>query len=180
MCLLLVGNVSRTSFVTAVWRRTFCTSTSGLSPVTVIVSSSAPTCSSTLTFAVTPALMLIPSRRMTLNPGNVKLTSYVPVLRSMRLKRPSPSVNTTRTPSIRAGLDASTVTPGRTPPELSVTSPPMPPVLCADAVGANSNTPTSIPKPIRLRFTGTMRSSPSSTERLMCEPLPQEVNSLIH
>src|SRR5207342_2518159 len=42
------------------------------------------------------------------------------------LNRPSPSVMTVRTFSISAGLAASTVTPGRTAPEASLTTPAIP------------------------------------------------------
>jgi hypothetical protein len=44
------------------------------SPVTVIVSSSAPTRISTFTVAVNAAVSWMPSRRMTLKPGRVKTT----------------------------------------------------------------------------------------------------------
>jgi hypothetical protein len=49
-------------------------STSGVSPVTVIVSSTAPTCMSALTAAVNPAVRTMPSRRKTVKPGSVKVT----------------------------------------------------------------------------------------------------------
>src|SRR5262245_49731028 len=48
------------------------------------------------------------------------------------VKRPSPSVTTVRTRSMRAGLEASTVTPGRTAPDASLTTPAMPLISCAD------------------------------------------------
>src|SRR6185295_11636817 len=52
---------------------------------------------------------------------------------------PAPSVTALRTFSIRAGLAASTVTPGRTAPDASFTTPAMAPLeLCADAVVAAS------------------------------------------
>src|SRR5688572_847258 len=38
---------------------------------------------------------------------------------------PLPSVTTARAPSMSAGLDASTVAPGNTPPEVSLTTPVM-------------------------------------------------------
>src|SRR5439155_13074306 len=49
------------------------------------------------------------------------------------LYRPSPSVWTVRDFSISAGLAASTVTPGRARPELSLTEPEMPLACWADA-----------------------------------------------
>ena len=49
------------------------------------------------------------------------------------LYRPSPSVVTVRTFSIRAGLAASTVTPGMARPEVSRTTPAMPLACCAHA-----------------------------------------------
>src|SRR5262245_39052815 len=52
---------------------------------------------------------------------------------------PCESDTTVRTFSISAGLDASTVTPGRTPPEVSCTTPAMP---CANvAAGVQSRIP---------------------------------------
>src|SRR5437867_3075449 len=53
----------------------------------------------------------------------------------MILNWPCSSVDTVRTFSMRAGLAASTVTPGRTAPDVSRTTPAMPlaPVTCADA-----------------------------------------------
>jgi hypothetical protein len=54
---------------------TFCTSTVGASPVTVIVSSSAPTRMSALTVAVNDDVSSMPPRLTVLNPGRVKVTS---------------------------------------------------------------------------------------------------------
>src|SRR5436305_502628 len=102
---------------------TLCVSMSGLSPVTVTVSSTAPTRSSTLTAAVKSLVSSIPSRFTVLNPGSVNVTVYVPGRRSMILYCPSPLVTATRVFSMSAGLDASTVTPGITPPVLSRTPP---------------------------------------------------------
>jgi hypothetical protein len=53
----------------------FCTSTTGLSPVTVTVSSTEPTVMSTLTVAVNPAVRTMPSRFRVLNPGRLKVTT---------------------------------------------------------------------------------------------------------
>ena len=54
--------------------RTFCVSTSGLSPLTVTVSCSAPTGRSAFTAAVNPDVSWTPSRTSVLNPGSVKVT----------------------------------------------------------------------------------------------------------
>jgi hypothetical protein len=50
----------------------------------------------------------------------------------MILYCPSASVTTDRTFSISAELEASTVTPGITAPDVSLTTPAMPPAACAD------------------------------------------------
>jgi len=58
---------------------------------------------------------------------------------------PCASVTAERTPSMRAGLAASTVTPGSTPPDPSRTTPVM--LLCAqDAVGISNNIDTISPR----------------------------------
>ena len=99
------------------------TSTAGDSAVTVSVSSTAPTCSSLFTVALkVPSRTMLP-RRTDLNPASVKLTRYVPGLRSTILYWPELSVTTDRVFSIRAGLDASTRTPGMTDPDESLTTP---------------------------------------------------------
>ena len=54
--------------------RALCTSTIGVSPVTVIVSSSAPTLKSAFTVATKFPDSSIPSRRTRLNPGNSNTT----------------------------------------------------------------------------------------------------------
>ena len=61
--------------------------------------------------------------------------------------RPAPSEIATRLPSIRAGLEASTVTPGRTPPVLSLTSPVM--ELWANAAAGNSTRQASTASALR-------------------------------
>src|SRR6266581_3501603 len=60
--------------------------------------------------------------------------------------RPSPSVTTLRVFSMRTGLAASTVTPGKTAPDESFTTPAM--VLCADATAGSS---VSSARPIQKR-----------------------------
>src|SRR5207248_885352 len=52
-----------------------------------------------------------------------KETLYTPALRSTMRYWPVPSVTALRTFSISTGLDASTVTPGRTAPDASLTTP---------------------------------------------------------
>ena len=54
--------------------RTFWVSTSGVCPLTVMVSSSDPTRRSALTFAVNPAESSMPSRITVVKPGSVKVT----------------------------------------------------------------------------------------------------------
>ena len=70
----MIGMTFSTSRVSTFCCRTFCVSTTGLAPVTVTVSSSAPTRRSALTVAVKPVLSSIPSRLTVLNPGSVKVT----------------------------------------------------------------------------------------------------------
>jgi len=62
------------SRVAVVCFRTFCVSTSGAAPLTVMVSSREPTAMSALTVAVTPEVSAIPSRLTTLKPVSVKVT----------------------------------------------------------------------------------------------------------
>ena len=57
-----------------VCRRMLCTSTIGDSPVTVTVSSSAPTFSSASTVAVNVPVSSMPSRRTVLKPVSVNVT----------------------------------------------------------------------------------------------------------
>jgi hypothetical protein len=63
-----------TSLFSVTSRLALCTSTTGVSPVTVIVSASAPTLSSALIVAVNEPLSSTPSRLNVLKPGNVKVT----------------------------------------------------------------------------------------------------------
>ena len=70
-----VGSVPSSSSEITVWRRVFWTSTSGLAPVTVTVSSSAPTRISTFTVAVKPLVNSMPSRLTVLNPASAKVTT---------------------------------------------------------------------------------------------------------
>src|SRR3989442_3490552 len=133
---LPVGSVSSTSRDNTFCVRTFCVSTTGAAVDTMTVSSTDPTLNSAFTGAVKPAVNSMPSRRTGENPGSVNVTVYVPGRSSMTLYRPSASVTTLRTFSISVRLDASTVTPGRTAPVVSRTTPVMPPVTadCAQAL----------------------------------------------
>ena len=90
-----------------------------------------------------PEILLHRPRRTVLNPASAKVTVYVPGRRSTMLYRPSPSVTAVRTFSMSAGLEASTITPGSTAPDASLTSPETLPVVtaCARAtVGRRVNT----------------------------------------
>ena len=62
-----------TSVFSVISRLALCTSTTGDSPVTVMVSVTAPTLSSTLTVAVNEPVSSMPSRLNVLNPGSVKV-----------------------------------------------------------------------------------------------------------
>ena len=55
-----------------------CTSTTGVSAETVIVSAIAPTCRSSLTVAANAPDSSMPSRLTVLNPESVKVTAYLP------------------------------------------------------------------------------------------------------
>ena len=68
------GSASSTSYFSTCCVRTFCASTTGLAPVTVIVSSTAPTRISALTVGVKPADSSIPSRRTVEKPVSVNVT----------------------------------------------------------------------------------------------------------
>ena len=62
--------------------RALVTSTTGVSPVTVTVSCTPPTRRSAFTVAMKLPVSSMPSRLTVLKPGSVKLTEYVPGLRS--------------------------------------------------------------------------------------------------
>src|SRR5437762_8326650 len=78
------------------------------------------------------------------------------------LYRPSPSVTTERTFSIRAGLAASTVTPGITAPDASRTTPEIPAACCADALEGNESTPASIATATLVRIMASLSVDPDS------------------
>ena len=66
----------------------FCVSTTGLWPLTVIVSSSEPTFISTLMGAVKLLVSSMPSRLTVPNPASVNVTAYTPGRRSTILYAP--------------------------------------------------------------------------------------------
>src|SRR4051812_14433958 len=139
---LPVGRASIASFVTTFRDATLCVSTIGVAPDTVMVSSTEPTRSSALMVAVNPVVSVMPSRLMLANPGSANVTVYDPGRRSTILYSPRSSVMTERTFSIRAGLEASTVTPGSTAPLVSFAEPAIA-VSCAAAIPGNATETTS-------------------------------------
>src|SRR5918993_268920 len=80
----------------------------------------------------------------------------------MMLYRPSLSDTTVRIFSISAGLAASTVTPGRTAPEVSLTTPaiPLAAACCADAAAGMRNAAE------------VFRETRRSAHRMMLRPTP--------
>src|SRR4051812_9865555 len=118
-------------------RLAFWTSTTGVSPVTVMVSSSPPTFMSTGIVRVWVPESTMFSRLTVLKPGSVNDSEYTPGRRSMMRYWPEPSVTADLVFSISAGLEASTVTPGSTAPDGSLTVRVRP--ACAKArVGSNT------------------------------------------
>src|SRR5712691_1655775 len=79
----------------------------------------------------------MPSRLTVLKPASEIVTEYVPGRRSTTRYCPVASVVTDRTFSIRTGLATSTVTPGSTPPDVSLTRPVI--AACAKAAAGKSN-----------------------------------------
>ena len=69
-----LGIAASTSLLTVCCFFALCTSTIGVSPVTVIVSSSAPTFRSALTVATNVPVSSMPSRLTVLKPGSVNVT----------------------------------------------------------------------------------------------------------
>src|SRR6266536_1035407 len=82
----------------------------------------------------------------------------------MILYRPDASVVTLRACSISAGLAASTVTPGTTPPDESVTVPPIDP-LCAHAIVVITDQHMPANAATRAIFITTMLCAPKHRER---------------
>jgi hypothetical protein len=131
-----VGTAAMTSLLTVCWTFAVCTSTTGVSPVTVMVSSSAPTLRSPFTVATKLPDSSMPSRFTVLKPASENVTEYVPGRRSTIRYWPVSSLTTERTFSMSTGLAASTVTPGSTPPEASLTTPVI--AACAWAAAGRS------------------------------------------
>ncbi len=71
---LPVGSASSSVCVMTVCRVVACTSTIGVSPVTVMVSATLPTFMSTFSVAMNEPVSSIPSRFTVLNPVSVKVT----------------------------------------------------------------------------------------------------------
>ncbi len=69
------GSAVTMSLLNTVWRLTLCVSMIGLSPVTVTVSSSAPTFNSALMVAVNDPVSSIPCRLNVLKPVSVNVRS---------------------------------------------------------------------------------------------------------
>ncbi len=66
------------SLLSTAWRRALCVSTTGVSPVTVIVSETAPTRSAMLIGMTPEPLTSTPSRFTVLKPESVAVSVYVP------------------------------------------------------------------------------------------------------
>src|SRR5262249_5310957 len=79
----------------------------------------------------------MPSRLTVLNPVSEIVTAYVPGRRSTTRYWPVVSVTTERIFSIRTALATSTVTPGSTAPDASLTRPVI--AACARAAAGKSN-----------------------------------------
>ena len=83
-----VGSWSIASRVAVDFCTTFCTSTIGLSPETVMVSVTPPTRISAPTLAVNDVVSSMPSRLTVLKPLSENVTVYVPARKSMILYSP--------------------------------------------------------------------------------------------
>src|SRR5262245_47093883 len=117
-----VGTPTSLSDVKSVPTFVDCMSTTGDSAVTVTVSCSVATCSWTSTSRILPSTSWMFVRLTIWKPDSSNVSSYVPDGSEPMLYRPSASVTDDRTPSSDADL-AVTVTPGSTPPWVSVTAP---------------------------------------------------------
>jgi len=154
-----------TSWLSTVSRFVLCTSTTGVSPLTVIVSSSAPTRISIGMVSTAVPEISMPSRFTVLKPVSVKVIEYVPGFRSMMRYWPVPSVTTERTFSIKAGLAASTVTPGSTAPDASRTVPVR--VPCANTVeGSNVSAASHRKRFTALDMSGVLLAPATASRRL--------------
>src|SRR5438477_8611055 len=139
-----VGMDARMSLLTVCCVLALCTSTIGVSPVTVIVSSRVPTLRSALTVATKVPESSMPSRLTVLKPGRENVTEYVPGRSASTRYWPVSFETTDRTFSISTGLAASTVTPGRTAPDASLTTPVIAACAYAEA-GRNRKTSRVVP-----------------------------------
>ena len=111
------------SLSSVISRRVLVTSTTGVSPVTVTVSVTPPSFMSASILTTPVPDSTTSSRLKTENPASVNVTLYVPGCRLSMRYWPLESVVAARVFSISAGLDASTVTPGRMRPAASLTVP---------------------------------------------------------
>src|SRR5438477_10118798 len=115
----------------------------GVAPLTVIVSSTAPTFMSALMLAANEPVSSMPSRFTVLKPVSVNETEYVPGRRLTIRDWPVPSETAERVFSMRAGLETSTVTPGNTAPDVSFTTPVID--ACANATAGNRTRHANMP-----------------------------------
>src|SRR5215831_2255972 len=92
-----------------------------------------------------------PSRLTEANPGNEKVTEYTPGRKSTILYWPAPSVTTLRVFSIRTSLAASTVTPGKTAPDVSFTTPAIALCACATVGTSTSHASAATTRALNLR-----------------------------
>src|SRR5439155_21362398 len=133
---------------------------------------------SALTVAVKFAGSSTPSRTTVEKPVSVKLTLYVPCRRSTIVYRPLASVTADFDFSISAGLAASTVTPGSTPPDSSFTVPAI--WLCAAATIGSASTHTIASRtPIQKRRridTTSLRKALKGTDSVQAEQPPRQKN----
>src|SRR6185503_16559393 len=105
-----------------------CTSTTGVAPLTVMLSLSPPGLNSTFTVAMKPTPTRIPSRAIAPNPASSKASLWSPIGTLEKRKKPFWSVTETLVP-INDGPESVTVTPGSTDLVLSVTVPLIAPVV---------------------------------------------------
>ena len=136
-----LGMAAMTSSLSVCCTLTLWTSTIGVCPLTVTVSCSSPTVRSAFTVATNVPVSTMPSRLTVLKPVNENVTAYVPGRKSTTRYCPVASLMTDRTFSIRTGLAASTVTPGSTAPDTSLTTPVIAP--CARTAAGKSNSSDS-------------------------------------
>ncbi len=112
--------------------------------MTVTVSVKGPSASVASTVAVNDPIRSTPSRWDGRQPASVNRTSYTPGRRFSMRYRPWPSVTVERVFSMSAGLLASTMTPGTTAPDESLTEPAIAAWASASAEAPAQTTITSI------------------------------------